>query len=349
MDRALWKGNEAAAEAAVRAQLDFFAGYPITPSTEILEYLAWRLPSVGKTFIQAESELAAINMILGASACNGRCLTASSGPGVSLMTSGISYAARNRLPFVLINVLRWGPGMGNLVSGQSDYLKEVKGAGHGGYRNVVFAPSSIQELVDTVYESFDIAIGNRIGVVILIEAMLAQMIEKVVMPPFKDHIAPPNWGIDGSALRGLDLGSEFEDNAKSLIVYARLQETLQRWEAHSTDDADTVLIAFGLPARTCQEAVRVLRQGGHRVGLIRPITLWPFPFRAFDALSQAKRLVSVETNTVGQLVEDVALAAKKARLDIPVYCCEKGPGIPSVKEVVEDYHRIITGKVVEKF
>ncbi len=351
MSKALWKGNEAVAESLLRAGLDFFAGYPITPSTEILEYLSMRMPELGKTFIQAESEIPSINMVMGSSACGFRSMTASSGPGISLMASGFSYAARYELPFVVINVQRWGTGLGSLDSGQSDYFRDVKGGGHGDYHHIVFAPATIQELTDQAYRAFDVAEEYRIGVTILSEALLGQMVESVEMPEFKTREKPLGWGIDGTGKVGLRLcGVGNDQNRKRVRLYERIEATLQDWEAYRAEDAECVLVAFGLPGRVCMEAVRRLRDEGRKVGLIRPRTLWPFPVKAFESAAlTAKSFLVVETNTMGQMIEDVALSLKKVGSSAPVYGYAHGSGLPRVKDVIAKYMEIENGAAKERF
>ena len=351
MGKELWKGNEAVAEALIRSGLDFFAGYPITPSTEILEYLSYRMPELGRVFIQAENEISSINMVMGGSACGFRCLTASSGPGISLKASGYSYAARYELPFVVINVQRWGTGLGSLDSGQSDYFRDVKAGGHGDYHHIVYAPASVQELIDQAYTAFDVAERYRIGVTILSEALLGQMVENIVMPEFKTREVPLTWGIDGTGDVGLRMcGTGNEQNRKRVELYGRIEEEIQDWESFHTEDAECIFVAFGLPARSCYEAVRRLRAEGCKVGLIRPKTLWPYPYKAFEQVAQtAKQFLVVETNTMGQMVEDVALAVKKSKNPAPVYSYAYGSTLPRVSEVIAKYWDVVNHTAKERF
>lgn len=348
MAKSLWKGNEAVAEAALRGGCNFFAGYPITPSSETLEYLSWRMAEIGRTFIQGENEIASINMVSGASACGARALTATSGPGGALKTEGLSYAAANMIPFVLLNVQRWGTGLGALDSGQTDYFKDVKGGGNGSYHSVVLAPSSVQELVDMAYEAWDIAEKYRISVIILSEGYLGQMMEKVEMPEFKVP-ADRGWGIDGTGKSGL--GSVDARNMKMRgEIYDKITEEMQRFEEYGTEDADYVLVAFGLPGRVCRDAVRQLREAGQKVGLIRPKVLWPFPEEAFKKVNpNVKGFISVESTDFGMLVEDVALMAKKLSFNVPVYCYAHGLGVPGVGKVKDFYNSVINGEVKERF
>ncbi len=353
MGKKLLKGNEAVAEAALRGGCDFFAGYPITPSTETLEYLSWRMPELGRVFIQAENEVASINMIMGASSCRARAFSATSGPGGSLMVEGFSYAARNSIPYVLLNVQRWGTGLGTLDSGQTDYFKEVKGGGHGDYRCVVYAPSSIQELVDNAYEAWDIAEKYRIGVVLLSEAYLGQMMEQVDMPEFKEK-PYRDWGIDGTGktclgaeslkMRGPD-GMKFKGE-----VYERVTNEMQRWEEYGLEDAEYVIAAFGLPGRVAMDAVKKMRENGIKAGMIRPKIVWPFPQKAFERVNKnVKGFISIETSDFGQFVEDVALNAKKSGFNVPVYCNAHGKGVPGVGLITDYYKKVANGEVKEMF
>lgn len=354
MSKELIKGNVAAAEAAVRAGMNFFAGYPITPSTEILEYLSHRLPELGRVFVQGENEIASINMVMGAAACGGRCLTASSGPGISLKASAFSYAATNDIPFVVINVQRWGCGLGSLESGQSDYFRDVKGGGHGDYHHVVYAPSDVQELVDMTYNAFDVAEKYRCGVTILSEALLGQLMECVDMPPFKGREKPLDWGIDGTGEVGLKVAKHPKRSGDYTVrrekIYAEIEETMQQWDSLMTEDAEFVLVAFGLPSRVCRDAVIKLRAAGQKVGLITPKTLWPFPFKAFEQLpANVKGFLTVETNTFGMMVEDVGLATRRAKQFAPVYSYAFGPGVPRVRNILDEYEAIQSGLRRERF
>jgi len=349
----LWKGNEAIAEAALRGGCDFFAGYPITPSSEALEYLSWRMPEIGRNFIQAENEVASINMVTGASACGARALTATSGPGGSLKVEGVSYAARTGVPYVLLDVQRWGTGLGALDSGQTDYFKEVKGGGHGDYKNVVYAPCSVQELVDIAYEAWEVAEKYRIGVTILSEAYLGQMMEEVDMPPFRE-LPKRDWGIDGTGKSGLGEFSKMLRGPDGMKmrgeVYNQVKADMQRWDEYGLEDAEYVIVAFGLPGRVCKDAVKKLRAGGIKAGIIRPKLVWPFPENAFKNVNPAvKGFISVESTDFGMLVEDVALCAKKYSFNVPVYCYAHGKGVPGVGMVTDFYKAVTMGEVKEVF
>ena len=349
MAKQLWKGNEAVAEGAIRGGCNFYAGYPITPSTEVMEYLSWRMPEVDRVFIQAESELAAINMMIGASVCGSRVLTATSGPGGALMTEGMSYASRSLIPFVVLNVQRWGTGLGTLDSGQTDYFKDTKGPGHGDFRNIVFAPASIQELVDTAYEAWDVAERYRIGVTILSEGYLGQMMEEVEIPPFK-AIHKRDWEIDGSGKASPGSVSHMENVDIQKKTLEKICLEMQRWEDYCLEDADFVLVAFGLPGRVSIDAVKKMRKQGIKAGMIRPKTIWPYPIDAFVKINpHVKGLISVESTDNGMMVEDVALCAKKLKLNVPVYCYPHGKGVPGVGVVIDFYRSVENGSIKERF
>lgn len=356
MAKEIIKGNVAVAEAALRGGCNFFAGYPITPSTEALEYLSERMKELGlgNRFIQSENEIAAINMIMAATAVGARALTASSGPGISLKAEGLSYAARSSLPIVMLNVQRWGVGLGSLDSGQSDYYRDCKGGGHGDYHHIVYAPSSIQEMVDDIYEAWDIAEKYRVGVTILSEAVLGQMMEGVELPPFKSRDEKLPWNYDGSGTTVFSKTKGHKAFSRASVEkYALISREMQRWEAYRTEDAEDIFVAFGLPARVCIDAVDRLRGQGFRVGLLRPKILWPFPFDAFRELKETgadiKSFISIESNDLGQMVDDVALAAKKARIDVPVYCYAHSFGVPMLKEIVAYYTAVRNGEEKERF
>lgn len=354
MAKKLLKGNEAVAEAALRGGCDFFAGYPITPSTETLEYLSWRMPELGRVFIQAENEVASINMVSGASAAGARALTATSGPGGSLMCEGFSYAARNSIPYVLLNVQRWGTGLGTLDSGQTDYFKEVKGGGHGDYKCVVYTPSSVQELCDMMYGAWDVAEKYRIGVVILSEAYLGQMMEQVEMPEFIKERPDRGWCIDGTGRTclGKDSIAMRGPNGMQLKgeLYKKVWDEMQDWEEYMVEDADYVIFAFGLPGRIAIDAASQLREQGLKIGVVRPKIVWPFPEKAFAHINpKVKGIMSIETSDFGQFVEDVALYTKKSKLNVPVYCYAHGKGVPGVRKVSEYVKKVVSGEEKEVF
>ena len=353
-NKKMMKGNMAIAEAALRGGMDIYAGYPITPSTEVMEYLSGRMIDLGRVFIQAESELAAINMVFGAGMMGKRAMTASSGPGMALKQEGMSYMARNNTPAVILNVTRWGTGLGSLNTGQTDYLRDTRGGGEGGYRNIVFAPNSIQEAVDITYDSFEMAEKYRNPVVIMTCANLGQMEEPCSFPEFKTDRPTFSWAMDGTG-KGIEerskgdgsveiAGQHLLDKVNSMI------ENEQRWETFETDDAEYVFVAFGLPSRACKDAVKALRAKGEKVGLIRPITIWPFPVKAFETLgSQVKGFISVEGTNVGQMIEDVALATKKVKSNLPCYLLNHGGFLPTVKQITGFYEEVKSGNVKEEF
>ncbi len=350
--RKMMKGNIAVAEAAVRAGLDFYGGYPITPQTEVLEHFSYRMAQEGRSFVQAENEIAAINMVIGASVCGRRAMTSSSGPGMALKQEGISYAARYSLPYVMLNVQRWGTGLGSLDTSQCDYWRETRGGGNGDYNTIVLAPSTVQELVDLMYESFDIAEKYRNAVLILSEAALGQMMEPCIMPDYKKAPKLPEWRFDGTGKRDHGFGSQTDMTDTVRKKREIMQKNEQRWESYMTDDAEYIFVAFGLPSRVCRDAVGKLRADGEKAGLIRPVTLWPFPVNAFkEPGSSIKGFISVESNDLGQMVEDVALTSKLIFRDraMPVYSYASGRALPSVRKVVEHYYAAKNGKIKEVF
>ena len=349
------KGNIAMAEAAMRAGVEVYAGYPITPSTEVMEYLSDRMPELGRTFIQAESELAAINMVMGVSACGRRVLTASSGPGISLKQEGISYMAQMDLPTVILNVVRWGNGLGALNGSQTDYHRETRGGGNGDYRNIILCPSTIQEGVDMMYEAFDLAEKYRCIVEIMTESGLGQMMEPCEYPEFKE-IKKCSWGLDGTyrVKRGDFLGRNLKAESDSYMEKLRaMRENEQRWEAKYTGDAEYIFVAYGLPGRAAEGVVEELRAAGEKVGFIRPITVWPYPEKAFEEIAAVNRklrgFISVETNGEGQMVDDVALCAKKYKIDVPVYALAYVCEIPRDDQVKADFEKIKANEIKEVY
>ena len=289
MAKVLLKGNEALAEAALAAGCRFYSGYPITPQTEILEYLSWRMEDVGGVFIQAESELAGINMVLGAAAAGARALTTSSGPGFSLKQEGISYLVAADLPAVIVDVMRIGSGLGDIAQGQGDYWQLTRGGGHGDYHTLVLAPASVQENANMMAEAFDLAEKYRHPVLIASDAAIGQMIEAVEIPEFVEHdINKYDWTIKGCK-KGCEQRKiqnvyythpDYEGYLSS--KYAQMEEEEQRYENIQVEDAEVVLVAYGISSRVSREAVEIARAQGFKLGLIRPITLWPFPKKAFE-------------------------------------------------------------------
>lgn len=314
----LMKGNEAIGEGMILAGCRHYFGYPITPQTEIPEYLAKRLPEVGGVFLQAESEIGAINMVYGAAAAGKRAMTSSASPGISLKQEGISSLAAANLPCVIVNIGRGGPGVGTIQGAQADYFQATKGGGHGDYRLLVFAPNSVQELLDFTILAFDRADHYRMPVLILGDGVTGQMMEPVVLPePLAlDSLPKKTWCCDGCADRAPNIvtslylqSAKCEAHNKALQEkYATVAATETRWEEIHTKDADVVLVAYGISSRIALTAVQKARAEGLRAGLLRPVTLWPFPSAPLRALAeQGKKFLVVEQSS-GQMVEDVRLA-----------------------------------------
>lgn len=315
MDKVLLKGNEALAEAALAAGCRFYSGYPITPQTEILEYLSWRMEDVGGEFIQAESELAGINMVLGAAAAGARALTTSSGPGFSLNQEGISYLVAADLPAVIVDVMRIGTGLGDIAQGQGDYWQLTRGGGHGDYHTLVLAPASVQENADMMVKAFDLAEKYRHPVLIASDAAIGQMIEGVEIPKFVEHdINKFDWTIKGckkgNEQRKIQNVYYTNPDYETYLTekYKKMEQEEQRYENIQVEDAEVVLVAYGISSRVCREAVETAREEGFKLGLIRPITLWPFPKKAFEKAKSVKAFLTVEMNILGQMTDDVKLA-----------------------------------------
>ncbi len=341
--KVLMKGNEALAEGAMRAGCRFFFGYPITPQTELAAYMSKQMPKIGGTYLQAESEIAAINMVYGASAAGARAMTSSSSPGVSLKGEGVSYMAGADLPGVIVNVQRGGPGLGGIQPSQSDYWQATRALGHGDFFMPVFAPSTVQEMADLIYTAFDVADRYRTPVMLLADGMLGQMMEPVVLPEPIDPASLPAkpWATCGHK------GERTHNVANSLYLqaadlerlnrerferYEQIKASEQRAESFMTEDADIVLVSFGATARIAHSAVVAARAKGIKAGLVRPITLWPFPVDAVEAtLGTAKAYLSVEMN-MGQMVDDVRLAVN-GRAPVEFYG-RTGGIIPTPGEVL---------------
>jgi 2-oxoglutarate ferredoxin oxidoreductase subunit alpha len=313
----LKKGNEALAEAAIQAGCRFYAGYPITPQNEIPEYLSTRMEEVKGTFIQAESELAAINMVYGASAAGVRAMTSSSGPGISLKQEAISFLAAGELPAVIVNIQRGGPGLGNITASQADYFQAVKGGGHGDYKCIVFSPFNVQEMWDLTLRAFDKADEYRVPVILLGDGVLGQMMEpfhptKYVRPrlPQKDWILDGCKGREPRVIRTLHMGPGALEahNVRLQKKYSRIRKKEVLFDSYDSEGADLVVVAFGIAARIALSAVKELRREGKKVGLFRPVTLFPFPEKQIAGLAgRTKQFLVVEMNA-GQMVEDVRLA-----------------------------------------
>jgi len=338
------KGNEAVAMAAIEAGVRCYFGYPITPQSDIPEYLARELPRTGGTFIQVESEIGAINMVLGASATGVRAMTSSSGPGISLKQEGISYMAGSELPGVIVDIMRSGPGLGGIDASQADYRQATKGGGHGGYRIIVLAPNSVQEMYDLTMLAFDLSDQYRMPAMVLADSVLGQMKESIVPNP-RPQVALPDkeWAVRGTGggrqhvVKSLYLGDgEMEQfHWKMHARYQELAEKESRWEEYQTADAGLVVTAFGATSRIARTAVEMARAQGLKVGLLRPITLFPFPQKAYAELSaRCKNWLTVELST-GQMVDDVRLSvARDAEVDF--YGRPPGAGsLPTPEELFE--------------
>ena len=348
-EKVLMKGNEALAEAAIQAGCHHFFGYPITPQTELAAYMAKRMPKIGGTYLQAESEIAAVNMVLGASAAGVRAMTSSSSPGISLKGEGISYMAGSDLPAVIINVQRGGPGLGGIQPSQADYWQATKALGHGDFQILVFAPSTVQEMVNLVSDAFDKADQYRMPAMILADGMLGQMMEPVELPEKKEQTAIEKpWaacGHEGKRKHNIVNSLYLTPNALESLVRERYEryETIkvneQRAEEYRTEDADVIVVAYGASSRVARSAVNKAREEGLKVGLVRPITLWPFPTDAIQrAAKQAKHLLVVEMS-MGQMVDDVRLAVEGSVL-VSFYG-RTGGIIPTPKEVLGEIKKLL--------
>lgn len=343
MKREIWKGSEAIAEAAIRAGCRGFFGYPITPQNEIPEYMSLKMPEAGGVFVQAESELAAINMVYGASASGVRAMTSSSSPGVSLKQEGISYMVGAQLPGVIVNVMRGGPGLGSIQPGQSDYHQATRGGGNGDYRTVVLAPSNLQEAVDLTQEAFDIADRYRNPVMILADGLIAQMMEPIVWKEYTPRDLPEKtWAAAGRGERDhnnfitslfLEAPACEAHNLALAEKYAAMEQNECRWKETMTEDAELILVAYGTPARIAQTVATNLRKQGIKVGVFRPVSLWPFPCARLKELAESasvKGFLTVEMS-LGQMVEDVRLTVSERK---PVkFYGRSGGVIPTVSEI----------------
>ena len=316
-NKILMKGNEALGEAALIAGCSHYFAYPITPQNEIPAYLAKRLPEVGGTFLQAESELAAINMVFGAAAAGARVMTSSSSPGVSLKQEGISYLAGAELPAVVVNMMRGGPGLGNISGSQADYWQATRGGGNGDYRTIVLAPANVQELADMTLTAFDLADTYRMVVLILGDGFLGQMSEPLILPKGTGKKVDKPWALTGAkgrkhnvvaSLRLKPDGALEEHNLKLLEKYRRVEESECRFESWQSEDADILLVAYGTSARICHSAVHQLRDRGVKAALFRPITLYPYPYRQLQEAAKGKKRIMVVEMSAGQMLEDVRLA-----------------------------------------
>jgi len=351
----LLKGNVAFAEAAIRAGCEAYFGYPITPQTEALEHMSQRMPALGRVFLQAESEVAAINMVYGAACAGVRVMSSSSSPGVSLMMEGLSYIAASEVPAVLVDVMRGGPGLGNIAPSQGDYLQIVKGGGHGDYKMIVLAPATIQELIDLTVEAFDLAEKYRSIVVILADGSIGQMMEPAELPPMQP-VRPvqdrPDWALTGAKGRNsqfvssiyMDPAEEEVFNRKLMEKYRQIEENEIRYKEFGIEDADIAIVAYGTAGRISQSAMKMARDEGIKVGMIRPISLYPFPYERIREITEQAKAVLVVEMSGGQMLEDVKLAVE-GRIPVSFYG-RMGGMLPLPDEVLEE-SRKIQGELVE--
>ena len=341
-DKVLMKGNEAIAEAAILAGCRFYFGYPITPQTEVAAYMAKRMPKIGGVFLQAESEVAAINMVYGVSSAGKRVMTSSSSPGISLKSEGLSYLAGSDLPALVVNVQRGGPGLGGIQPSQSDYFQATKGGGHGDYKMIVLAPASVQEMASLTVKGFDLADKYRMTSMILADGTMGQMMEPVSLEKVEATSYDKPWAVTGTKgkrkhniVNSLSLVPEELEklNFERFERYRKVEENEVMYESFMMDDAEICVVAFGIAARVSKNAIVEARKKGIKVGLIRPITLWPFPKKALlDAADKVHSFISVELS-MGQMIEDIELSIKCKR---PVTLCNRVGGmIPSPKQVLE--------------
>lgn len=345
--KALMKGNEAIAEAAIQAGCRFYFGYPITPQTEIAAYMAKRMPKIGGTFLQAESELAAINMVYGCAAAGKRCMTSSSSPGISLKSEGLSYIAGCDLPSVVVNVQRGGPGLGGIQPSQSDYFQATRGGGHGDYHMLVLAPSSVQEMAGLTVKGFDLADKYRMTAMIFADGTMGQMMEPVSLDAggVKQYDKP--WAVIGTKLARphnivnslvLDPAELERQNFARYERYKAIEESEPMWEEYLLDDADVCVVAYGIASRVSKNAINEARKQGIKAGMLRPITLWPFPKKAMaKAAEHVGSFLSVEMS-MGQMIEDVELAIRCKR---PVALCNRAGGmIPTPRDVLSAIEKL---------
>ena len=341
-DKILMKGNEAIAEAAIKAGCMHYFGYPITPQTEVAAYMAKRMPKIGGCFLQAESEVAAINMVYGVASTGKRVMTSSSSPGISLKSEGLSYLAGSDLPAVIVNVQRGGPGLGGIQPSQADYFQATKGGGHGDFKMIVLAPSSVQEMADLTVKGFDLADKYRMPAMILADGTMGQMMEPVSLDYETPVAVEKPWATTGTKMeREHNIVTSLflqPDELEALVVeryerYKVVEENEVMYEEYMMDDAEICIAAFGIAARIAKNAINEARKQGIKVGLIRPITLWPFPNAPFKkAANQVKEIISVELS-MGQMIEDVKLASE---CKVPVTLCSRTGGmIPSPEQVLE--------------
>ncbi len=350
-EKMLMKGNEAMAEAAMRAGCKLFFGYPITPQTEVAAYMAKKMPKIGGLFMQAESEVAAINMVYGAAGAGARVMTSSSSPGISLKSEGISYIAGSDLPCVIVNIVRGGPGLGGIQPAQSDYFQATKGGGHGDYHLVVLAPASVQEMVSLTAEAFDIADTYRMPVMIMGDGMLGQMMEPVEFENLpKREVPEKTWATTGTQLKRkrnivnslyIEPDALEKMNNERLERYELVKKNEVKVETVNAENADVVIVAYGVMARVAKTVMQMMEEKGIKVGVVRPITLWPFPTEEIAKVAEtAKAFISVEMSQ-GQMVEDVRLAVNGKK---PVYFYGRNGGVvPSPDEICAEIEKIVGG------
>ncbi|WP_250672866.1 3-methyl-2-oxobutanoate dehydrogenase subunit VorB [Paraclostridium ghonii] len=348
MAKILMKGNEAIGRAAMEAGCKYFFGYPITPQNELPEYMSRELPKNGGAFVQAESEISAINMVYGAAGAGARVMTSSSSPGIALKQEGITYTAGAELPCVVVNIMRGGPGLGGIQPSQSDYFMSTRGGGNGDYRTPVYAPATVQEAVDMVMEAFEVADYYRTPVMVVGDGMIGQMMEPVEFnKPKSRELAPKTWATVGTKMErkpniinSLYLDPKLlEDHCIKLDAkYKEIEKNETAYEMYKTEDAEIVFVAYGTTSRIVKNTIETLREEGIKAGLIRPKTLWPFPFEAFNQIPEAKNLLTVEMS-MGQMIEDVKLAIE-GRLPVHFYG-RSGGMIPSPAEIAEKAKEIV--------
>ncbi len=353
-EKILMKGNEAIGEAAVVAGCRHYFGYPITPQSELIEYMARRMPQVEGVFLQAESEISAINMVYGASAAGCRVMTSSSSPGVSLKQEGISYLNGAQLPCVVVNMQRGGPGLGSIQPGQADYFQATKGGGHGDYHNIVLAPNSVQEMADITIDAFDIADKWRNPVMLLGDGALGQMMEPVEFRESKSSSVEKPWATTGlrgrtahNIVNSLFLQPDLMENHNHVLQakYKKIAEAETRWESIQTEDAELIVSAYGITSRIAQTAMTKARAAGVKVGMIRPITLWPFPEKPIAEAARTAKSFLVFEMSAGQMVEDVKLAVNGA---CPVHFYGRTGGmLPTPKELYEKIMSVARGEGVK--
>ncbi len=348
MENKFMTGNEAIAEAAIQAGCRHYFGYPITPQSEIPEYMSWRLPEVGGVYLQAESEVAAINMLFGAAGAGARVMTSSSSPGISLMQEGISYIVGAQLPCVIVNIMRGGPGLGGIQPSQSDYFQSTKGGGHGDYHLLVLAPHTVQEAVSVTMEAFDLADKYRNPVLILGDGYMGQMMEPVVFQKTTPTKLPLNkWALTGAKGRPPNLIKSLYLDPKelerhNLKINRKIQEMIKnevRVETYQTDDAEVIIAAYGTVARIAKTAIKVLRERGIKVGMVRPITVFPFPHETFEKIAERVGKFLVVEMSLGQMVEDVQLGVcGKAKIR---FYGRTGGMVPSYDEIIVETEKLV--------